>query len=152
MIVAFEKLDRSFVAGVIRWWTHSPYSHCELIFPDREWFSSDPRDNGTRFKRPDNINYMDWDYLEIATTPGEDLIIQAWCVSELGCKYDWFGIFYSQFLHLQREDPHKWFCSEICTAALQRIGSLKDIKPCTQNPGSLFNLLKSRGANRIYYH
>ncbi len=36
----------------------------------------------------------------------------------LGARYDYAGLVLSQVLAFGRHDPDKWFCSEICAAAL----------------------------------
>ena len=50
MRVAFYKGEGNFFDKLIRWWTKSSYSHCELIFSDGIFFSADPRDGGVRYK------------------------------------------------------------------------------------------------------
>ena len=146
MKVAFQKNDHSFFAGLIRWWTRSPYSHCELLFDDGVMFSSHIAQHGTRFWTPGILSANVWDVYHIPTTLEEDIRVRAFCGSELGCSYDWIGILFSQFIRLQREHPRKWFCSEICAAALQKVGLLTGAKPCTFSPGKLHKRIKEHGA------
>lgn len=47
--LAFYKAKGDWVDKVIRWWTSSKYSHCEVVIGD-EWFSSSPRDGGVNAK------------------------------------------------------------------------------------------------------
>lgn len=143
--IIFQKRDPTLFAGLIRWWTGSPYSHCEIVFSDGVMFSSHLADKGTRYVqgviRPDF-----WDGLWIPTTLEDEIRIRRWCDSELYCRYDWKGIFLSQFLKLQREHPDKWFCSEICAAIVQMVGFLKGMKPCSLSPGKLYTRLRNEGA------
>jgi hypothetical protein len=144
--VAFQKRDDSFFAGLIRWWTRSPYSHCELLFDDGQMFSSHIAQNGTRFWTPGTLSANEWDIYLLPTTLEEDIQIRAFCMAELNCRYDKFGIIFSQVIRMQREHPDKWFCSEVCTAALQRISRVMGAKPCTFSPGKLHKRLKEAGA------
>jgi len=109
-------------------------------------FSSHLADNGTRFRKMEQFNALYWDMLDIPTTEAEEEIVRNFCGNELGCRYDWWGIWFSQVIPLRREHPDKWFCSEICAAALQKIDLLGSFKPCTLSPGKLFKRLRETGA------
>lgn len=109
-------------------------------------FSSSANDGGTRFVKFEPYNKDYWDTIEIRTTAAEDQAIRDFACSELYCKYDWLGIFLSQIVRMHREDPKRWFCSEICTSALQKIGHLKDIRACAISPGQLYKKLRDIGA------
>lgn len=99
---------------LITFWTGSVYSHVEIIFSNGLSFSSSPRDGGCRYKA---IVYNDdsWDYINLQSliTPEREAEIMAFCDSQNGKKYDWLGIFLSQFMPLGIEDPKRWFCSEL---------------------------------------
>jgi len=146
MKVAFQKREDTILAGLIRWWTKSPYSHCEILFDDGLMFSAHPRNHGTRYIESGILNANEWDILMVPTTTVDDIIIRAFCNSQLGCRYDWWGIFFSQIIRLQREHPERWFCSEVCTSALQHIQRIMGARPCTFSPGKLFKRLKEAGA------
>lgn len=146
MKVAFQKNDRSFFAGLIRWWTGSPYSHCELLFDDGRMFSSHIKDHGTRYMNPGVLRANEWDVVLIPATLEQEIAVHVFCDNELNCGYDWWGILCSQVLRLQRSHPRKWFCSEVCAAALQRMGMLPMAKPCTFSPGKLYKRLREAGA------
>ena len=146
MKVAFEINDPALFAGLVRWWTKSPYSHCELVFSDGAMFSSHLADHGTRYLGPRILSPNRWDILSIPMSADSEAMIRKWCDGELYCRYDWKGIFFSQLLRFQREHPEKWFCSEICTAALQHIGMLQGSPACTFSPGKLHKRLKETGA------
>lgn len=146
MKVAFQKNDSSFFAGLIRWWTGSSYSHCELLFEDGRMFSAHPRDHGTRYINPGILRANEWDILLIPATLEQEISVHVFCDSELNCGYDWWGLVYSQVLKLQRSHPDKWFCSEVCVAAVQRMGILFGSVPCTFSPGKLYKRLREAGA------
>lgn len=139
MRLAFYKANGTFYDGLIRFVTHGPYSHCELVFSDGRWFSSSPRDGGVRFKyiqpKPDA-----WDYFEIPINPSQELEMYMFCQSQVGCGYDWVGV--ARFvLPVLQPSKRRWFCSEICVAALQRVGLLLGARACNFSPNGLASLL-----------
>ncbi|ALZ84712.1 hypothetical protein APT59_11090 [Pseudomonas oryzihabitans] len=113
---------------LIRAWTRSPYSHCELVMPDGRFVTSSPRDGGVRAK----VIAQDpavWDFLPlpwIQAAHVEQLLEQ-----EAGAGYDWLGILGSQILPAGIQSRSRWFCSEFCAHAL-------DVKqPHRYSPGKL---------------
>jgi hypothetical protein len=106
----------------IRFATRSIYSHVEMISGRAELgetsqcWSSSGRDGGVRMA---NITLKPghWDLVELADEPDEltDFIQERAFPKK---KYDYIGIVLSQILSLGRHNPDKWFCSEICAAAL----------------------------------
>lgn len=143
MKVAFLK-GTGFVDKLIKFWTMSRYSHCELVFSDGTWFGNAlDGEMKTGFKTRD-ANPAYWDFIELPTSEADEIKIKAFCEDEKNCKYDWTGIFLSQFIPLGIQSKTKWFCSEICTAALQEIGMLKGIKPYRVSPGKLNSLIKPK--------
>ncbi|EAQ03461.1 hypothetical protein OB2597_02537 [Pseudooceanicola batsensis HTCC2597] len=106
--------------GAIRFATRSPYSHVELIEgwadPGQEavCLSASGRDGGVREKtillKPDH-----WDLVDMADQPAG---IGGFIRDRIGARYDYWGILFSQVLSLGRHDADRWFCSEICAAAL----------------------------------
>lgn len=117
---------------LIRAWTRSPYSHCELVLPDARFVSSSPRDGGVRAKviEPDPAV---WDFLPlpwIQPAHVEQLLEQ-----EAGAGYDWLGILGSQILPTGIQSRSRWFCSEFCASVL----GLE--KPQCYSPGQLAVML-----------
>jgi len=144
MQLAFLKREDTFFATLIRWWTHSKYDHCELIFSDGRMFSS-RNTTGVCF-RPDNFipGATYWDFIDIPMTADEENIVRMWCVDEVGKAYDWLGIVLCQILGWHRESKDKWFCSEICLTALQQVGLYKGQKPYRFAPGDLYDLVTQK--------
>lgn len=139
--VAFRKKASSFYSRFIRLWTWGDYSHSELVFPDGRAFSSDEADGGTKWRtRP--MPPSEWDFLKVPCTVEQVQELVSFCNREDGCKYDKIGIGFS-FLPIpvgwQSED--KWFCSEICVAALQQIGFLCGYTPARISPNALYKIL-----------
>lgn len=141
MKVAFFKNGKGIFDRLVRWWTKSPYSHCELFFPDDGTLIGSVPRIGVREQRVASLDPESWDLLDIPLDPTDEAIVRTWCRGELGSKYDWFSIFFSQVLHIPRSHPDKWYCSEFCAAALQQVSELMGVKPCTLDPGELHDLL-----------
>jgi hypothetical protein len=142
MIIAFLK-GEGFVSNLIKWWTESNYCHCEFLFSDGLRFGCDPMSPFTTRLTKETPSSVYWDYVSIPMTIEEEFKIREFCMNEVGCKYDWKGIFLSQILPLGYENKEKWFCSELCTAGLQQVGLLKDKKANRISPGALFKLIKT---------
>lgn len=120
----------------IRLFSGGPFSHCELVFSDGLHFGARP------FRK---VNYIHrktdetWTAVDIPCSDGQERQIRKWCDGEVGSGYDWWGIarFVLKFIPASEDD---WFCSEICTAALQQIFLLPNIEPQTIHPVGLYNL------------
>lgn len=144
MKLAFYKATNENLFGkAIAWWTKGPYSHVELVFSNGMSFSSSSRDGGTRWKR---IDYSDgkWDLVEIPVNAVDEARIARWCDSVCGAKYDWDGIF-GFVIPFWRQHANDWFCSEVCTAALQRVGLLSGVNPASTSPSKLYWLSNPNG-------
>lgn len=100
---------------LIRLWTRSKYSHCELVMPDGRWLSASAMDDGVREKRIE-LKLEHWDLFPVpwASIPQ----IEAVFARHKDKGYDWPGIFLSQLLPLGIDNPSRMFCSEFCAAAL----------------------------------
>lgn len=116
---------------LVRWWTRSPYSHCELVFSTGVAASASFIDNGVRYKRID-FNPAHWDFVELPEGlqgPALD-----WFCWHLGQPYDLPGNFHFVFA-LIGHDRRRWFCSEAVAAALGFID------PWRYSPGTLHSAL-----------
>lgn len=119
--VAFYKGKGDWKNKLIRWWTKSPYSHAELILPDRRtWISISPLLTSKVEARTKTVYAMaNWDFIEIPVTQQQvDVIIEFYNATK-GCEYDWVGMFLSQFLPYHIKRKGKWYCSEWIAYALR---------------------------------
>lgn len=138
--VIFYKGPEDLLGKGIRWWTGSIYSHCELHFGSGECWSSWPG-VGTRWVQR-QLRADWWDIVPVRGVDGMDGKVRAWCEGELGCKYDWRGIYFSQVFPWGWHSNRRWFCSEACTAALQNgAGLYPGVKAYQQSPRRLHRLL-----------
>jgi hypothetical protein len=119
--VAFYKGKGDWKNKIIRWWTKSPYSHAELILPDKKtWISISPLLTSKLESRV-KVTYCKekWDVIEIPVTQQQlDVIIEFYNFTE-GSGYDWIGMFLSQFLPYTIKRQGKWYCSEWIAYALR---------------------------------
>jgi len=143
MKVAFRKKPSSIYAHIIRLWTMGKFSHSELVFSDGRTFSSDEADGGTRWTDR-AMPSSEWDFIDIPCTTKQENRARVFCEGEDGCKYDMVGIGFSFLpVPIGWQSAEKWFCSEICVAALQQIGYLIGYTPSRISPNKLYKILKS---------
>jgi hypothetical protein len=138
--ILFRKNDPGIYAALVRWWTHSPYSHCGLLLDERTLFQAEPGIGVNFSRRP--VFYADhWDALEIQVSLEDAQAVATFCTLEDQCPYDWTGLF------RKRSSKTAWFSSELCVAALQRAGLMPNSIPCAVTPGHLYKRLKEAGAS-----
>lgn len=141
MKLAFYHGKGSFFSKLIRLWTFGSFSHVEIVFSDGLAFSSHEADGGTRFKQID-FTAPGWELVDVPVSQQDEARIRAWCRNEDGCAYDWRGITFS-FLPIPIGWQHseRWFCSEICAAAVQLAGYLSGYTPAALSPNGLYKAL-----------
>lgn len=135
MYLAGKKVATSTFGKLIQNYTYVPwykgprYCHTELVFSNGEWFSSRELQNAVSFSKGpahgDLISAYDLFVIPGMTLEREERI-KRWCTSEIcnddgsPCNYDVRGVVFSFLpIPIGWQSPDKWFCSEICVAALQ---------------------------------
>lgn len=104
----------------IRVATGGPYSHVELIMGSALHgdlalcLSSSGRDGGVRAKRI-QLRTESWDLVELNVGSSRP---DQFVLKRIGASYDYRGILLSHVLGLGGHSENKWFCSEICAAAI----------------------------------
>ena len=141
MKILFQKKPDTIFGKLICWWTRGPYYHCSVLFSDNILVEA-TQGFGVRMFIFEYYDPDHWDAIDIPMTKEEESEIQTWAIKEIGCKYDWAGLIWSQIFRIPREHPDKWFCSEFAVAALQQVARLSGIKPCSVSPNGLARLLK----------
>lgn len=119
--------------AIIRWWTRSPYSHCEIVIGDVGYTSS-LMDGGVRAKRID-FDPAHWDF--VALTWVDPTHVSAYYAQTAGEPYGWMDLLKRQVFNRPGND-RGWFCSEWCAAAL----GLPN--PQLYSPATLGDYCKSR--------
>lgn len=134
---AFYKGTRPGIAGIynrlVRFWTRSGYSHCELVFSDGMAASSSYMDHGVRFSR---IEFDDakWDFVELPSHL--ELSARAWFEAHKGERYDLRGNLHF-IIGPMKDVKAAWFCSESLAAALGMLD------PWRYDPGVLASALRA---------
>lgn len=115
------------------------YGHIALQFSDGSVLTS----HAERGVVIDALDYPPdaWDAFEFQA---DEAAIRAWAAPELGAPYDYAGVI--RFLvPLIHQDPNRWFCSEICCAALQQVGLFADVEAWRVSPNKLAKMLFDAG-------
>lgn len=139
--VALYKGTRPGLPGIynrlVRWWTRSQYSHCEIVFATGHSGSASFEDKGVRFKVI-NFDPARWDFIELPKHLEKGAF--AWFEAHRGMPYDLLGNLRFIIAPIS-DDKHKWFCSEAAAAAL----GMPD--PWRYDPGALASILTRYLAN-----
>lgn len=125
---------------------YARYSHTELLFEDWRSFSSSEEDWGVRFKNIKFKNYH-WDFVEISVSNEKYENILKFCEKQKWNSYNWKWVFFAQMLNFNIKGIWDWFCSEICTRALQEACLLKWVNSLFTNPAELAELLEKEWYN-----
>jgi len=91
-------------------------------------FSSSERDGGVRFKLTSEVtekNPHHWDLLDVTNSLNTALKMLTFCIDQNGKKYDWPAIIGFKISYV-KQNPDKWYCTEICDRAKQLAGIWPD--------------------------
>lgn len=154
--VAFLKANRKnarFIDKIIAFWCssfrnklngnwRSGFSHCELILDGYMYSSSFRKPGGVRSK-PHTEDTDSWDYITLDINKVCYENVKVFFKSQEGKKYDYFGLL--GFIIPFKDHESKWFCSEICTTALQIAGvrSVWRLSSDRTSPNRLHDVLTS---------
>lgn len=116
----------------VRWWTKSPYSHCELVFSDGLWGSASFLDGGVRFKRI-NPDPGHWDFIDL--DPSYEPYARRYIEDNLGKRYDVLGNV-GFVLGPVYDSKNRMFCSEVL------MGALGSENPGIYHPGLAYDAVK----------
>ena len=112
------------------------FSHVAMIFGDRLRFDAHI-DYGVRFH--DDIPDGDrWTFVTPSLLPGEIETVRQFCEIQSGSGYDTCGVLAIGRVPFAKEDPDRWFCSELACAALQQVELFEGITPHLMSPNGLF--------------
>lgn len=139
VILAFRKNDFSIMSRLIKWYTKSSYSHCEIIIMNH-WISSSVEYGGVKVNKLRPLSDS-WEYLKIEVQPELTAKALGFAFKQEGSSYDYFGVLFNQFLKINKfKMGNKWFCSEICARLLKELQepNAKKMNPRAQSPGDLY--------------
>jgi hypothetical protein len=153
MQILFRKNAKGIFSALIRLVSWSKYSHVTL---KPNWtqgcISSNERNGGVAFEEVSG-NELKWDIYEVIDPKfgtkfddEEEAIVQHWCLSHYGAKYDWKAIwqFRPTYTGDRTGDPDAWICSEFCQTAIGQVLTVL-LKHKIRNPGGLYRLMNKLG-------
>lgn len=108
MYIVFYKSNHKWWSRLIKWWTNSNYSHCELY--NGSELIGISTEQSVR-KKVNKINPDKWDIFEIKDNLIES-VIDNFFEKTKGSKYDWRGIIYSYIFNRKLHSKNKYTCSE----------------------------------------
>jgi len=140
--IALYKWRKTFFSKLIHWKQkrkfpnkYAIYTHSELVFGELS-FSSSEVDNGTRIKKILFKN-ENWDFITIKLEQEEYKDVLGFCMERIWKPYNWYWIFFAQILNFNLKGNDTWFCSEICTEALQQASILCGVSAVFVEPAEL---------------
>jgi len=145
-IIFYKASHGNIVDKLIAWWTSSlsnkingkwrnTYSHVEILFSDNIMYSASQYENKTRFKNH-NIHSDSWKRINIIMSSVDEEKVRDFCIKECLKPYDYAGVL--GFVFLIKQDKNKWFCSEVCTKALQVTGLIEGLISYKTSPNKLY--------------
>lgn len=137
----YSAYDR-FKANTVKKWTRSRYFHTEFIIGDY-WVSANT-DGIVKYDLRPLTDKYDYVFIDIDMTEKQYKKIINFIDAQIGTKYDWMGIYLSQFLGIGSHRSDKWFCSELVTKLLQLclVEQVLDMQPHMVSPGDLFRRME----------
>lgn len=137
--LALYKGEGDFLNRLIRWWTNSPYSHCELVVRGT-CYSSSVRDGGVRAK----VMALPSDKWDLVGLPwADDGAVTDWFIAHERDRYGWLDLLTGQLLGMQR-DYRGVFCSEACAKSLGLRNSTR------MSPQSLLDACRDSNKNAVF--
>lgn len=126
--------------AMIRVFKRRGISHSEIMFSDGVCGTADFKVGVTLRKL--EIRHSDWVMIDIPASPEVEALVRQVFIAEAGCKYDWSGIISAQIFGWAYQTKSRWFCSEICAAALvPAVPSLIRFRAASLDPAKLANLI-----------
>jgi hypothetical protein len=143
--LAFYIGSGNFIDKVIRlvtgWGTGIPVlkrpSHVELIIGD-VWHTSSGLEDGVVIRELVHKD-KNWDFLDIEVDTEHLEVIKKYFEGRKGLPYDYKAILLSQAIPVHKEDPDKYFCSEIIADVLNQVGIIPiEKKPAEYSPADYY--------------
>ena len=134
---ADNNLSSKISAAIIKKWTKSPYYHVEMIV-DKTWISTNSDKGAVYFNKLQPLSEK-YTYIDIKVDGRKVKKMMKFAEKQIGKKYDWLGIFFSQAFKKNIEDKNKWFCSEIVAEMLKILGFELEKESNEYSPGDLYN-------------
>lgn len=114
MITLQFSTQRNVFAGLVKWFTWSPYSHVDFVLPDGRLLGA-RFFGGVKIREPEQFSKVERFTVE---APAEVLDLAG---SQIGQPYDWTGIL-GILARSNWQDSRGWFCSELIAWAFHAAG------------------------------
>lgn len=108
--LVFYKSNYKWWSRLIKWWTNSSYSHCELYVNDK-YLVGISNEQSVRCKKYD-LSSEKWDSIELKIDDKLEWIVNDFFEKTQGAKYDWKAIILSNIFNRRLQDKNKYTCSE----------------------------------------
>ena len=144
---------KSLISKAICWQTRSPYSHIAVMLSEREIVEA--------WHSPSLVRMIDSlstghtpgtkvDIFEIDISSEQSLKLRDFLLSQVGKKYD-FGSVLRFLSRRNKDNPEKWFCSELAFSAFRYadLNLLERIEPHQVDPGTFVTTPFARFVKRI---
>lgn len=129
--VVFYKSNYKWWSRLIKWWTNSKYSHCELYINDTMLvgISNEQRVRAKEYK----LTNDKWDKIELKADKKLEFVVNDFFEKTQNCKYDWKAIILSNIFNRRMQSKNKYTCSEW-------IGELLDLRYDIIQPKKYYQL------------
>ena len=124
---------------IIKGFTRFKYTHVEMFFEDK--FISSTYNNGVKVKKLEPL-LPQYDYYSLEVDGRKKQQVLKYLDTIKNSKYDWKGIFLSQFIHLKKHNTKKFFCSELCADILKKFNYKLNKESHLYSPKTLFKELE----------
>lgn len=115
-----------------------PYIHCELLFPTSgNAYSVTASEGFVRSTTTKGFSRDEWEFRDIWLPHTHVDVMERYCKEQVNKKFNWWGYYMCPVWPTDGKGE-SFFCSELCTKALQSVGLLADRKACATMPGDLW--------------
>lgn len=142
LTVRFGDLGWPVVAPIISRITGHWSNHVDLLTDGGQMVSALP--GGVREWGLAELRLAQDETLSLPCTLEQRTAALAFARSQIGKGYDYAGVLCFSFA-ARWQDHHRWFCSELTTAALVHAGIIAAPKAWRVSPGALYRILKGSG-------
>lgn len=151
--------NEPFLNKLTRWIT-GEFVHCEIVFEDPE----SPKHNASCsvwagenvFYKPKTFGRDGWSYLSIQVPIQAAADMRDWCKEQAAknLPFNSWGFYRALTPFPRTTDGSTWFCSELCTAAMQKGGYFDGSIPSTMTPTHLHTMMSKlphfNGASPVF--
>ena len=132
MILLYK--GKSWISKIIEWQTFSPYSHAAWWCQDgtviEAWHTQTVngklkiklKEGVQRHDSPATIHEIGTE-IDVFEVPGiDEAAVESFLIEQLGKDYDFAPVIRGFVFRVMRDNPDKWFCSELVSAACAAAG------------------------------